>query len=772
MRKNAQKNDLFKCYANNCLQNESGNPIAIDESYVFIVNLARYKIEVPFMLNIIQGSSKKEAVVPNFVQLLSDSGIDGYLYVGYPIFGTEDGVVQVDALLISQEIGVWPFNFIMNEEDGANYKDSQDDNYAKLQSKFLGNKGLISGRRLSLEIHPISYNARRINVEANESSYPVVTSDCLVSYLKKSADSLDEEVYRGVLSSIQAISSIRKVNNKRVGVTENSKGAKLKFLEDSIAVMDKNQSRAVLETANGVQRIRGLAGSGKTIVIASKAAYLHVSNENWRIAVSFNTRSLKEQFKRLITMACIEQARREPNWENLHVIHAWGAPGSYDSQEKNGIYFTFCNYYGIEYYDYSKAKFSFGNENPFQKVCEKAVRDAEHREKKEGLYDLILIDEAQDLSPAFLKMCYMLLKEPKRLVYAYDELQSLKLATLPSPEEIFGKNPEGVPLVRFEEDVVGKPRQDIILNCCYRNSRPVLVTAHALGFGIYRNAALGQSTGIVQMFNENHLWNDVGYDSSSGTICDGEKVVLSRNVQSSPEFLEKHSSIDDIIEFKVFDSIEDQNKWLAESIETNVRVDLLRPNDIVVVNPDPFTTRENVGPIRSLLYERGLNSHLAGVDTSPDIFYYDENSVVFSGIYRAKGNEAGMVYIINAHDCFAGNAETNIAVQRNRLFTAITRSKAWVRVLGVGESMLKLKEEFEKVKEKNFTLQFRYPTLEERKKLNLINRDRSLAEKNVVNQQNSNLTDFLKKLQEGAIMLEDLDPKVLMQLRDISKGYK
>ena len=35
------------------------------------------------------------------------------------------------------------------------------------------------------------------------------------------------------------------------------------------------QGRAVIETVEGVQRIRGLAGSGKTIVLALKAAYLH-----------------------------------------------------------------------------------------------------------------------------------------------------------------------------------------------------------------------------------------------------------------------------------------------------------------------------------------------------------------------------------------------------------------------------------------------------------------------------------------------------------------
>ena len=59
---------------------------------------------------------------------------------------------------------------------------------------------------------------------------------------------------------------------------EDSQGAKLKQLENSIATLDNLQSKAVIETVDGVQRIRGLAGSGKTIVLALKAAYLHAQH--------------------------------------------------------------------------------------------------------------------------------------------------------------------------------------------------------------------------------------------------------------------------------------------------------------------------------------------------------------------------------------------------------------------------------------------------------------------------------------------------------------
>ena len=64
--------------------------------------------------------------------------------------------------------------------------------------------------------------------------------------------------------------------------------------------MDKWQRTAAYEIPNKPQRIRGLAGSGKTIVLALKAAYLHFKDPTADIAVTFYSRSLYQQFTSLI----------------------------------------------------------------------------------------------------------------------------------------------------------------------------------------------------------------------------------------------------------------------------------------------------------------------------------------------------------------------------------------------------------------------------------------------------------------------------------------
>src|SRR5690606_4687577 len=150
--------------------------------------------------------------------------------------------------------------------------------------------------------------------------------------------------------------------------------------------------------------------------------------------------------------------------------------------------------------------------------------------------------------------------------------------------------------------------------------------------------------------------------------------------------------IDDLVQFIKFDDEDQQNAWLIQQIQWNLTEDELRHDDIIVIHPDPRTARGSTGPIRRKLFEAGVQTHLAGVDTDADVFFRtDTPSVTFTGIYRAKGNEAGMVYVINAQDC--NGSGTGLSSLRNRLFTAITRSKAWVRVIGYGPGMQALIDE-------------------------------------------------------------------------------
>lgn len=703
------------------------------------------------MVNVIWGSNREK---PESSQALSEFFTDlddssGYLYIGYPVVGSPLGPIKFDALLISEQAGLIAFDLVEGTELG-DFKSRQDEVASMLEVKLKPYPSLKTGRNLKFEITVITFAPAKKNLPVAEDPYVICNSDTLADTVKSFKWINTPATYASLVAAIQVVTNIRAGRSKREPLKINSLGARLKKVEDSIANLDQQQSQAVIETVEGVQRVRGLAGSGKTIVLALKVAYLHAQNPDWKIAVTFNTRSLKDQFRRLINNFTIEHTGAEPDWERIDILNAWGGPGE---KEKDGIYHKFCRAHGIDFVDFGTAKSKFSSNKEFEGVCFDALRKvkSEHVE-----YDMILIDEAQDFSPEFLKLCYQFLKPPKRLVYAYDELQTLTGNAVLPPEELFGKDQSGEPTVRFLTPEVSAPKQDIILEKCYRNSRPLLATAHALGFGIYRKG------GLVQFFDQDNLWTDVGYSVLEGELNGGTQVKLARSPQASPLFLENHSPLTDLIQFHKFENSEDQTKWLVQSIKNDIQTEELRPEDVVVINPNPLTTIKAVGTARQLLFSAGINSELAGVSTSRDVFS-KAGAVTFTGIFRAKGNEAGMVYIINAHDCFSAFSKSQLALVRNQLFTAITRSKAWVRVLGYGNEMSGLIAEWEALKSNDYQLAFKYPTATEKQQLRLINKGLTQKQKTRQKRLNAQAKEVLAAMKNG-----ELAPDLVKEFQDIN----
>lgn len=713
-------------------------------------------------LTITRGINKKPVSTDVLEQSLEAlQNLEGEAFTGYPLIATPDGKYSIDATLVSPSKGIVLFDLIEGPEVGE-YTERQDDLANKIEARLKLHRELVKGRHLRVPLWVISFAPGIDNIESVAvPDYPLVNEHGLANVL----NTLDwpessEDLYRLTLSAIESLSSIRKSRSKREVHRADSRGAKLKQLEDSIATLDHRQNKAVIETVDGVQRIRGLAGSGKTIVLALKAAYLHTQYPDWRIAVTFHTRSLKGQFRRLINNFCIEQSGEEPDWTKIRIVNAWGAPGG---DARDGIYYEYCRATGTEFLDFRSASNRFGeNERAFDGACQAALQNASD---EAYLYDAFLVDEAQDFAPSFLKLCYSMLKPPKRLVYAYDELQNLSGISLPPPEIIFGDNERGQPLVTFGDD----RRRDVILQKCYRNSRPVLVSAHGLGFGIYRNAPQDTETGLVQMFDYPALWEEIGYKVKDGQLAKGQHVVLERTTETSPRFLEEQFDIDDLVQFIKFEDESAQNAWLAQQIQHNLNEDELRHDDIIVIHPDPRTARGRTGPIRKQLFESGVQTHLAGVDTDADVFFRtDTPSVTFTGIYRAKGNEGGMVYVINAQDC--NGSGPGLANLRNRLFTAITRSKAWVRVIGFGPRMQGLIDEFEALKQNDFVLDFTYPDDNLLGKLRIVHRDLSPQERKRLEHRKNQLADLLGDLESGELHPEDLDEATREKLRKLLGG--
>lgn len=702
------------------------------------------------MVDIKQGQNKKIESSRALVEFFRNNAqYTGKLYIGYPILYTGGENIILDAIWISLTHGIVVFDLV----EGTILNDSQktrDKLYNKVESELKSHSELTEKRQLLFNIEVVTFAPACKNIDGSDNflAFGNDLKDLLESL--RSENTVDENIYRTTVSIIQSVIQIKVPTDRGYIKKTSSKGAIVKRLEETIANLDNQQETAVIEYHDGLQRIRGLAGSGKTIVLALKAAYLHTINPEWDIIITFNTRSLKKQFNDLIELFCIQKMGRKPNENKIRVIQAWGGSSN------TGVYYEYCKENNVIYHDYESARLLSSSSGilPFDFICQKAIEETKDNIVAKT-YDVILVDEAQDLSESFLKLCYKILSKEKRLIYAYDELQKLNEGSpLGNPKKIFNNEAEF---------------SDIILKKCYRNPRPVLVTAHALGFGIYRE------NGLVQFFDQPELWQDLGYkEKEDKALRGGNQVTLYRTDEATHKFLEQETDKDEIISFTVCQTSEEQAKAIADDIESNLKVDELLYSDIIVINPLSLTTRSEVALVRKYLENKRIKSHIAG-DSNKDEFFR-ENSIAFTGINRAKGNEVPVVYVMNGHDCYLHPKFQNrgLRERRNILFTALTRSKAWAKVYGIGLNMQLLSQEFNKVKDADFKLKFMYPTSEEINKINLISRDINDDEARKIIEETGILaaiTKMVERIKMGEASVEDYPQEYKLLINKLLKNH-
>jgi superfamily I DNA and RNA helicase len=105
--------------------------------------------------------------------------------------------------------------------------------------------------------------------------------------------------------------------------------------------------------------------------------------------------------------------------------------------------------------------------------------------------------------------------------------------------------------------------------------------------------------------------------------------------------------------------------------------------------------------------------------------------------------------------------------RRNTLFTAITRSRAWVRITGSGEAMAPIATEVRTVIERQFQLEFKIPTPEELATIRHIHRERPAQHQASLKRATKGLTTFLEALERGEVDVADLPPELRTRLTSV-----
>ncbi|HEH8686918.1 DEAD/DEAH box helicase [Pseudomonas aeruginosa] len=453
---------------------------------------------------------------------------------------------------------------------------------------------------------------------------------------------------------------------------------------------DESQRLAAMQLPPGPQRIRGLAGTGKTIVLCLKAAITHKRFKDYKILYLFNTQSLYQHVQNLITKYYTLEAKRTPDFDSkLNVFHAWGG------RQKPGLYSTLCQSLGITPLTLADAR---GKGDSLKFIYKDLLERAGNLLVPE--YDLVLIDEAQDFPNEVFEVAYRITKgegAAKRIIWAYDEFQSLRDTVIKGPSELFGVDGNGHPNLpdsilngRYEGDIP----KDFVLPNCYRTPRPVLMTAHGIAMGLY-------SSRQSEMFYHSAEWNAIGYsvvEPQGLLISEGDKVEIERPDANSKNLLEGILRDNgkrplNLVRAERFDSDQQQLKYLAEKIQRLIMENGVAPEEIIVINLSPGNNKNSMLAIQRELVGVGVKSVIPGYVESADVFK-PSGFVTLTTPFRAKGNEANIVFVVNAQRV----SDDFTLRMRNAFFVAVTRSRGWCYITGYGAAMQGLVEEIESIK--------------------------------------------------------------------------
>lgn len=223
-------------------------------------------------------------------------------------------------------------------------------------------------------------------------------------------------------------------------------------IKRKIILFDGEQTKFIFDEPEKKRiTIQGLAGTGKTELLLHKIKELYISSEENKIVFTCHNEILADSLrKRVPEFFDFMKVEEQIKWnERLWVMRSWGTQTDCNS----GVYSYICHHYDIPF-----SRFSYST--TFDAICKTALYNLNQKEDFECCFDYILIDESQDFSEGFFKLCE---KVAAKCVYvAGDIFQDI-----------------------FENKLLSVVDPDFLLNKCYRTDPRTLMGAHAIGMGLF-----------------------------------------------------------------------------------------------------------------------------------------------------------------------------------------------------------------------------------------------------------------------------------------------
>jgi superfamily I DNA and RNA helicase len=476
---------------------------------------------------------------------------------------------------------------------------------------------------------------------------------------------------------------------------------------------DDAQRQVSMQVPNGPQRIRGLAGTGKTVVLCLKAALTALRLPEFKILYLFNTQSLYNLVEQEIGNYYAREAKRALPADAIDILHAWGGRTT-----GHGLYSKTCLEYGVRPLTLGEVR---GHSDSLQAIYQQLLEKI--GSSITPVYDMVLIDEAQDFPNEVFELVYKLTKDPKRIVIAYDDFQTLKQVKIREFSDLFGKNADGAPhfsAQALEGDYEGGVAKDFVLPNCYRNPRNTMMVAHGIALGLYREG------GAIESIDLAADWKALGYNLISPNkdrITEGDQVVVERPDTNSTNLLEallfeRQKTPKHLIQVEILKTKREESEFIATKIDYLIKSQEVSPHEIFVVTIDTKNSENFLKGIRSRLDELGIRSIMPGFIESSRHFH-DEGAVVLTTPFKAKGNEANIVFVANCEQVVSDRTFR----KRNAFFVAVTRSRGWCYISGEGENMARLNTEIQSIQANIPQFKYQRPTDK------LLHRSRSILAK-------------------------------------------
>lgn len=483
----------------------------------------------------------------------------------------------------------------------------------------------------------------------------------LKALVRRQSPPLTPQQIKVVKSVFGDSATINEERQPRPDVSECSLGAAI----DELATMDKHLSAEQTDlsrlTIAGFPRlIRGVAGSGKTVVLANLAARL-LNREKGRTPELFDEAAAARPLK--IAVICFN--RSLVSFLRQKIKDAYKQQTFEDIPPDDIMW--------VGHLNSLVRKVTYGGGThlryiPIQQVKDAAQRATEYCEQIDAytkecptkaaalLYDAIFVDEGQDFEPEEFHLLLRLLKPnektgEKNLIIFYDDAQNLYGRQRPNWKNI------GIDVARGDRAKVMKE--------CFRNTREIVQTAFNL---LLASEALPENKVKLKTYAD---------------VSDLRQAGLVKEVGGFYEvgFADRRGEYPTI---RTFRNRTEEKEWIASEVERLVKQERVRPEDILIVFNYALVFDDMAKIIRSRIGTEYIANFIQpyGNGEDRDSYIFKENCLTISTVHGAKGYDAYVVFLAGV-DTFQEDEPG-----RASLYVGATRAKLVLYMTGLNSHVM------------------------------------------------------------------------------------